>query len=231
MRRSARILAGYLIDTALPPVCAGCGLGGAWLCPRCGEQVGGIDPRVACDRCGRPLDVARQTCERCDDWHGIIDRARSAYRFDGAVRTMIHLLKYQGERARAGWCGSAVAGVVGASRWSVDLVVPVPLYRAKERTRGYNQSRLIAREVAAGLGLELADSLVRTRQTRSQVDLDADERRENVRGAFVARRQLVGVSVLLIDDVITTGSTLVECAAACRQAGAAAVFAATVATA
>ena len=144
---------------------------------------------------------------------------------------MIHLLKYDGERARAEWCGSAVADIVRASQWSMDLVIPVPLHRSKEWTRGYNQSRLVAREVAAGLGLELADSLVRTRQTRSQVDLDADQRRENVRGAFVARRQLVGLSVLLIDDVITTGSTLVECAAACRQAGASSVFAATVATA
>lgn len=144
---------------------------------------------------------------------------------------MIHLLKYEGERARAEWCGEEIARVVRSTEWPVDIVVPVPLYRAKERARGFNQSRLIAREAAARLGLEMVDALVRIRETRSQVQLDADQRRENVRGAFVARRPLRAVTVLLIDDVITTGSTLTECAAACRQAGAVSVFATTVATA
>ncbi len=231
LTRGLRAAARLLVDVALPPVCSGCGLGGAWLCPRCAELQLPISMGSACRRCGRPLDVALPTCVRCDLWTGSIERVRSAYAFDAAVRTMIHQLKYEGQRARSEWCAAAIADVVESTHWPVDVVVPVPLHRQKERARGFNQSRLIARDLAPMLGLTMNDALVRIRQTRSQIELDAGERRENVRGAFVARRQLRGRHVLLIDDVITTGSTLVECAAACRQAGAGVVFAATVATA
>lgn len=230
-RQAGKRVFQILIDVALPPVCAGCGLGGAWLCPRCAESEHLIDVRSACGRCGRPLGVAAVGCERCAGWDASLDRVRSAYPFEGAVRSMIHLLKYNGQWARAAWCARAIVESGVISRGSVDLVVPVPLHRQKERQRGYNQSRHIATRLAAALDLDMADALVRIRQTRSQVDLDAEQRRVNVQGAFVARRQLEGVNVLLIDDVVTTGSTLVECAVACRGAGAASVSAATVASA
>lgn len=227
IRHGARLL----IETALPPVCAGCGVSGTWLCPRCADSERLIDRTTMCLRCGRPRETVGDFCQRCAIWSGSIDAARSAYQFDGAIRTMIHLLKYEGERARADWCGDVVARTVEDAHWPIDLIVPVPLHRSKERSRGYNQSWLISRRVAQQLRLDVNDVLVRTRQTQSQVDLDAEKRRENVRGAFVARRQLGGVRVLLVDDVITTGSTLVECASACRQAGAMVVFAVSVATA
>ena len=226
-----RRLLTLLLDTVLPPVCSGCGLGGAWLCPRCAETVQGIDGDCACQRCGRPLGIGPQTCERCDAWGDAIDHARSAFQYEGAIRTMIHLMKYDGQRARAEWCGGALATIVCLHDSPIDVLVPVPLHRAKERARGFNQSWLIARHLATHVEIEAVDALVRIRETRSQVQLDAGQRRENVRGAFVARRQLRGMRVLLVDDVLTTGSTLVECALACRKAGAESVCAVTVATA
>lgn len=234
LRRAGQMIraSGALVtEVILPPVCSGCGVGGAWLCARCAEWERRLDRDPGCRRCGRPLDSPRASCERCADWPRSIDMARSAYRFDGAIRTMIHQLKYERQRARATWCGEALADVVSPMRWAIDVVVPVPLHRAKERARGFNQSRLIADELANRLGLEMAELLVRSRSTRSQVDLTAEERRANVRGAFAARRRMDGIVVLLVDDVLTTGATLVECGVACRAAGADKVVAVTVATA
>ncbi|MCO5176408.1 MAG: hypothetical protein M9890_05460 [Thermomicrobiales bacterium] len=144
---------------------------------------------------------------------------------------MIHRLKYGSEPARAAWCASAIAAEVADIGWSVDLIVPIPLHRSKQRSRGYNQSLLIAQHMARQIDVQAQDALVRVRHTQSQVDLDAAERRDNVRGAFVARRQFNGASILLVDDVVTTGSTLIECAIACHQAGAGSVDAMTLATA
>lgn len=229
--RSLRCGTGVLVELVLPPVCAGCGVAGAWLCPKCAEYEPPIQATLACRRCGRPLDTPRDTCQRCDSWAGSIAGARSAYRFDGAVREMIHQLKYDGQHARSAWCGAAIGDVVAAANWHVDVVVPVPLHRSKERARGFNQARLIAHVFGSRSGLKVDDVLIRTRRTRSQTALDAEQRRHNVRGAFVARRRLDGQVVLLVDDVMTTGSTMVECALACRDVGASAVFAVTVATA
>lgn len=113
-----------------------------------------------------------------------------------------------------------------------DCVIPVPLHRIRERSRGFNQ----ARELARHLGPPVVDALVRTRQTRPQVELAADRRHANVRGAFALRRRwpmkplrLQGLTVVLVDDVSTTGATLDACAVLLRDAGAAEVCAVTAA--
>ena len=112
----------------------------------------------------------------------------------------------------------------------VDLVVPVPLFGRRQRLRGYNQSALLARELARLDGLPLAvRALSRRRDTPPQArSVDAETRRRNVAGAFAAdRRQVEGRRVLLVDDVMTTGATLDACAQALRQGGAASVWALT----
>jgi ComF family protein len=114
--------------------------------------------------------------------------------------------------------------------WQVDLVVPVPLGVARLRERGYNQASLIARPLALGCGLPYSSQvLMRTRETRSQVGLSVYERRENVRGAFVAQPERVARrSVLVVDDVATTSATLDACATALLTAGCSQVFGITV---
>jgi ComF family protein len=116
--------------------------------------------------------------------------------------------------------------------WQIDLVIPVPLSRKRLRERGYNQVAMIAMPLAMGLNVRYAPrQLVRNKETRTQVGLSRAERRENTHNAFQARTGVAGKTVLVVDDVATTGSTLSACAAALTAAGAKEVYALTVARA
>ena len=114
--------------------------------------------------------------------------------------------------------------------WNPDVLAPAPMHRHRLRERGYNQSLLLAAVIAESTGSPVADVLIRTRSTATQVGLSQSERQSNVAGAFAARGRLDGLSVMLIDDVVTTGATLTNCATACRSAGAASVRALVLAT-
>lgn len=119
--------------------------------------------------------------------------------------------------------GRAMASMVSSMSFSPDLVLPVPLHKKRLRERGFNQSVVLARRVARTLGVAIDVSvLTRTRQTCSQVGLGREERRRNVAGAFALGRPdiLRGRSVLLVDDVMTTGATVMECSRVLGRAGA-----------
>jgi competence protein ComFC len=218
-----------IVRTAFPPVCAGCGVSGHWVCPICDQDTRRIMLDTVCARCGT-LRVASGRCERCTEWSCAISACRSAFVFDGVVRTTIHRLKYHGEYARAEWCGLQIARLIVELGWRPDLIAPVPLHRSRLRSRGYNQSAKIAGFAARLLDIPTGGVVVRTRATLSQVGLDADGRRANVDGAFDCPHDLSDLSVLLIDDVVTTGATLDASAKACRAAGADGVQAVTVAS-
>jgi ComF family protein len=160
--------------------------------------------------------------------------------YDGGLRELIHLLKYEQMRPAAGFLGDLLARATAdlESSWTQRpvLVVPVPLHVRKLRQRGYNQSELIARSaLKAGRGrglLELhARALERRRETQSQTGLTRHQRRENIRGAFVVARpeQIREREILLVDDVFTTGTTVSECARILLRAGASKVYVSTVA--
>jgi ComF family protein len=110
--------------------------------------------------------------------------------------------------------------------YAADAVVPVPLHPARRRERRFNQSEDIGRRVAAAAGAEFRPrGLARLKHTRPQVELDGEARRANVRGAFAVREDFSGRTVIVVDDVITTGATVAECAGVLRAAGATAVVA------
>lgn len=169
-----------------------------------------------------------------------MDDLFSAFVFEeqGCLQAVLHRLKYQGAAFIGEELGRAVAPSLPPRlvTLSAPLIVPVPLHRSKLRERGYNQSLEIGRGIAAATGLRVAaDLLLRARPTPSQTPLARAERRTNVAGAFAVRtrapRALSRTPVLLVDDVITTGATVTECARVLRAAGAAPVFACSVALA
>ncbi len=225
-----------LLDLLFPPACAVCREAGHYpLCPRCRSAFRLIRPPV-CQRCGRPLRGPPDlifTCVPCRRRRTSFVCARAAGIYDGALREAVHALKFGGCRAMARPLGEMVAEVVASdARMRADVVVPVPLHRRRLRERGFNQAELLADEVARRLGLpSRPGALERVRETPAQVGLGKEDRRVNVRGAFVARDGVAGARVLLVDDVLSTGSTAVECARALRTAGAAAVTVAAVAMA
>jgi ComF family protein len=158
--------------------------------------------------------------------------------YDGVLRELIHLLKYQRVQPVAPVLGRLLGQAVAAAQLPPDLVaIPVPLYKRKQRERSFNQAEEIARAlVRSGLvtGIQLdTSSLARTRQTVSQTGLTRHQRRANLRGAFsvVKPDRVAQRNVLLVDDVMTTGTTAGECARILLQAGAKQVFVVTVARA
>jgi ComF family protein len=164
----------------------------------------------------------------------------SAYgSYEGGLRELIHLLKYEQVRPAANVLGRMLSEAIIdllPALGEQTIVVPVPLHVCKMRQRGFNQSELIARAalklIADGNSLELSSAVLeRSRETQSQIGLSRHQRRENMRGAFAVVRPevLTGRAVLLVDDVLTTGTTVSECARVLRRAGASKVFVATVA--
>lgn len=228
---------GKLLDLLLPPRCLGCG--GEVEAPGqlCGNCWGGLsfiaDP--CCGRCGRPFHATRTSAPFCADClrdPPAYDRARAVLVYDDASRDMVLAFKH-GDRTDAAptyanWMARAAGPLLERG---VDLVVPVPLHRWRLLRRRYNQSALLAQVLARHTGVPFRPAaLSRVRPTRSQGRLSAAGRARNVRGAFAARpEQVKGRSVLLVDDVLTSGATLSACARTLKRVGAREVFAVTLA--
>jgi len=170
-------------------------------------------------------------CSTCMGDRPAYDYARSAAVYEGALREALHAFKFSGKRALARPLGDlAVEQCVASLLEGIEAVIAVPLARERERERGFNQAALLAQRIAKRLGLPTRPRwLARVRATRPQSDLPAAERRVNVRGAFRASRAVAGRHVLIVDDVLTTGATLGECARALRAGGARCVGVLTVA--
>lgn len=172
-------------------------------------------------------------CLRCQHASSQMDGIRSVAFFEGPIREAIHRLKYSNSQALAAPLGEMMVSYWQDVHLPADVIVPVPLHARRLRERGYNQAALLARELGKGVGLPvLENALIRVRDTAPQVDLNAEERKENVHGAFhCLDDRLAGKRVLLVDDVYTTGATLEACSLALKQRGVRTVWALTLARA
>jgi ComF family protein len=233
-----RICASPLLNISRLPVCSACL-----------EQIYPVRGKV-CSICGDRVlssyaehdpDGLRR-CPICRRVERPFERAVAYGSYEGGLRELVHLLKYNGVRPAAGVLGRMLFEAMQTLdpvlllKDATVLVIPVPLYKSRRRQRGFNQAELIARAALrfypADDRLQLrADVLLRTRDTQSQIGLTSHQRRENMRGAFAvaSAKEVTGRDVLLVDDVYTTGTTVTECARVLRRAGASRVWVATVA--
>jgi ComF family protein len=210
-----------------PPVCLVCGLNGRPgldLCAGCEDD---LEPLLGrCRRCGLELVRSVELCGRCTTRLPWFAAAWPGFAYRGHVERLIQRFKFHGDLAAGRVLGTLYARRLAAmAAPRPDLMVPVPLHPRRRLRRGFNQAALLARDLGVQLrGLPWTDALRRRRPTAAQSELPADRRRGNVRGAFELIRLPVGVRhIALVDDVMTTGSTLDECARVLRRAGAARV--------
>jgi ComF family protein len=192
---------------------------GSWLCGRCLSRIRRLEEPL-CRRCGAEVESARNECA-CRGRLKSLARVRSAASYEGPLELALQRFKYQGWRRLAGPLALLVAERLVVEGLAAPWAVAVPLHTSRLRQRGFNQSELLATELRRRLSLaKPPGELVRTRATPPQVGHDRRWRLDNVRGAFVWRgAPMEARSILLVDDVATTGATLEACAAALRAGG------------
>lgn len=246
--RVRKILGDKILDLVFPPRCAGCG---TWnqsiFCQTCERKLKRVAAPI-CFCCGAPFDQSAQVlpdslCADCRDnrYHHapVLDQRRAPFEYSGPMRKAIHALKYQNKTALAAplaawlaeYSNNSNSGLLLAE---IEIIVPIPLHPVRQWRRGYNQSTLLAQELSRLTQIPVAPILKRVRHTVPQVELHADERTQNIKGAFAMDESIwpqysSARNILLIDDVATTGATLEECARVLKKRGAATVCALTLA--
>ncbi len=208
------------IDLVFPSRCAGCGQYGSVWCEGCHQSLLKITKPI-CYTCGSSTGKPVRHCQHCGDYpEGL--QVRSYARYQGPLLKAILFLKYRPNRDLAFTMAAWLLDICSQARMPPSLVVPVPLGRRRLQSRGYNQAGMIAEALAELLGLEFRENAIRRiRETSSQVGLDHRARYLNVENAFSATADCVNDQrILLVDDLVTTGSTLSACAIALLDAGA-----------
>ena len=232
-RRVGRAALNVALNSVLPPRCPSCGIvvdEQGTLCADCWKGLT-LLAEPCCDRCGYPFPYivpAGTLCAPCTRRSPAYDRARAVFRYDDASRHLILRFKHADETYAAPFYGRWLSRAGADLLAGTDLIAPVPLHRWRLLSRRYNQAALLARAVARHADRPLAvDLLRRIRHTPSQGRLSATARRRNIRGAIALRPRwreaAAGRRIVLVDDVLTTGATVEECAKVLRRAGAARV--------
>ena len=229
------------VSLLYPATCAVCGKNvraGEYLCNGCEAKIVRIAPPF-CERCSEPFEGSISiafSCANCAHRTIYFDAAVAAYRGRGIVRDVIHEFKYNRQMHLRHLVGRWLCAALDDKRLcnhEFEVIVPVPLHPARQRERGFNQASVLAELLSAHTSIPCRPMLKRLRYTTTQTALDRSERMENLHNAFRLRKNtdVRGLRVLLIDDVLTTGSTLSECARVLKHAGAISVHAATAARA
>lgn len=201
-------------------------------CHECLDSLPFIVPPI-CPKCGKPVLVQGEVCPDCEHRYHPFRQAMAILEYRRGVPELVHRFKYQGERILSKPMIEWMTQGVKIKGWEFDIIVPVPLYPKRERKRGFNQAALLAEGIGRNLNKPvLRRNLVRVIDTQTQVSLDKYARIANLQGAFqiLNPSQFKDKTVLLVDDVYTTGATTDQCSRVILGAGARDVFVLTLAT-
>ncbi|MCP5268269.1 MAG: ComF family protein [Zoogloeaceae bacterium] len=226
-----------LINAVLPQDCLLCASpsGSELLCADCLADLPQL-PVTCCPRCALPSPLG-EICGRCQRHPPAFDALIAAFPYAFPIDRMIQRFKYGQQLALAGWFGRQLAACCNRyiqsptpAQQMFDLIIPMPLHKNRLAERGFNQAMEISRQLSHDLAVPIANHIcTRTRDTAPQEGLSLKERRRNLKAAFACNTDLRGKHVLLVDDVVTTGASIGECARTLRLHGAAHITVATVA--
>lgn len=219
----------FLIDLLYPPRCVVCrGIIGInkprWLCGSCAGEFVPISGDV-CINCGIPVENIYGVCSGCDKKTHILESNYALFLYEGRERELILNLKYHFGPYMMEFLKGVMAKAVNKTKfYGIDYIIPVPMYKKKEKDRGYNQAMLLARALSEITGIPvLKNVLIRVKDTNAQSTLNYYGRQKNIQGAFLIKdknKLILSKAILLVDDIYTTGSTMNECAGVLLTGGA-----------
>ena len=199
------------------------------VCPECIDKIPFIKGPL-CGKCGRPLkDTENGCCDECKMRRHVFDRALAPFRYEGAVKESLMNFKFRHRAEYYYFYAAAIAAYAedAVKVWMPDIIIPVPAHRKRETERGYNQAYLTAGELGRFLEIPVCRDLVlRVKNTKALKELGYRERLETLKGAFkINRKYEVPERILIVDDILTSGSTLDSMSALLKDAGAERVYA------
>ena len=229
MTRPITIIAKNLINMLYPLHCAACktpleALNSSGICLYCDGLIK-TNPKPYCASCGRSIRSAGELCVECARTGPAFDRAWSAYLYEGVLKELIHLFKYRGKLALSGILSDKLIAFIKDNEEiveGIDIITFVPLHNSWLNEREYNQSGILAAAISRKFRMPVWRVMEKAFRTRRQNELSREERLVNLAGAFRIKEDahIGGLKVLLIDDVMTTGATLNECAKTLKSSGA-----------
>lgn len=215
-----------LLDAVYPVRCPICGdivrRRGRDICPQCEKKLVYVEEPF-CLKCGKPLIDEREYCDDCLAKRHYYDEGRAVLLYDEHTSKSIYAFKYNSRCEYARFYGRVICERLGRKIkfWNPDVIIPVPIHKSKLKKRGYNQAALIAKELSKSLNILYDDTiLIRKNSTKVQKNLSAKDREINLKKAFIVRKNSVELkSVLVVDDIYTTGSTIDAIAQCLKGAG------------
>ena len=231
MKKIKRIKDGIL-DLIFPPICPVCNkiaISGR-ICPGCERKFSPVRGPL-CEKCGKVVEEGERLCPDCSIGAHLYDEGCAAYEYDEYMSTSMYRFKYNGKREFSIWYASAMAARLSSKirSWKPQVIIPVPVHKSRLKKRGYNQAALIARQLSQHLSIPVRDDLAsRVTDTKVQKELGAASRQNNLKKAFNVTPNVVKYeSVLIVDDIYTTGATIDALAGALKAAGVKKVYFAT----
>lgn len=213
-----------ILEWLYPPVCVFCGkICKEGICGECRKNVGIIkEPR--CKKCGKPIrQEEKEFCYDCEREELCFEQGRSLWLHKMPVSSSIYAFKYKNRRIYGEIYGREMAKTFRKIiyLWKVDVIVPVPLHKKKQKKRGYNQSEILAKEIGFYVNIPVDTTLVKRKiNTVPQKEFSRKERKKNLKNAFEVTKKIKGKRVLIIDDIYTTGSTIDAISVLLKKAGA-----------